>query len=210
MKVILFGGAELRDNMFLDQLKLIEKVFNDIKPKQILHIPFARPIATEVEWDGDWFNRHIGLKGITYLNAQNKQDVKKAKDPLIFMSGGGGNIALLKKVKSNPELLKLVLNASCIVGESAGAKVLGAKFRTIGNDPNSKLMKGFNIVKDTIIEPHYTERKREKLLDKDLKESKLSYGIGIDCVTAIVFDTGTFPTKYKKIGKGNIYVKTKQ
>ena len=207
MKIFLFGGAEFKDNMFLKQLELMEQVFNKLKPKQILHIPYARPVATEIEWDGDWFNRHIHLKDVIYLNVENEDDMKKVKKPLIFISGGGANLNLLKKIKSNPKLLKLVKNADYIVGESAGAKVLGAYFREKGNDENSKVTKGLNIVKNTIVEPHYTERNRQKLLDKDLKESGVKYGLGIDCVTAIEFKNGEFPKKYKKIGIGNIYIK---
>ena len=209
MKIVLFGGAEMKDNMFLKQLELMEQVFNRLKPKQILHIPYARPVATEIEWEGDWFNRHLKLKkGIEYLNANNKDDIKKAKNPLIFMSGGQANLNLLKKILSNPKVLKLVKNAEVIVAESAGAKVLGAYFREKGSNENSKVTKGLNIIKDIIIEPHYSQRNRQKLLDKDLIDSGLKYGLGIDCVTAIEFNNGEFPKKYKKIGIGNIYIKT--
>ena len=207
MKIILFGGAEFKDNMFIKQLELMEQVFNKLKPKQILHIPYARPVATEIEWDGDWFNRHMHLKNVFYLNAENKNDMKKVKNPLIFISGGQDNVGLLKKIKSNSKLLKLVKNAECIVGESAGAKVLGSYFREKGSDENSKVIKGLNIVKDTIIEPHYTQRNRQKLLEKDLIDSGVKYGLGIDCVTAIEFKNGEFPKKYEKIGIGNIFIK---
>ena len=74
----------------------------------------------------------------------------------------------------------------------------------------SKMFKGLDIIKDTTIEAHYSERNRQKLLDKDLKESGVKYGLGIDCVTAIEFKSGEFPKKYKKIGTGNIYIKNKK
>ena len=211
MKIFLFGGAEFKDNMFLKQLELMEQVFNKLKPKQILHILYARPVATEIEWDGDWFNRHIKLKkGIEYLNANNKADIKKAERPLVFISGGQDNVGLLKKIKLNPTLLKLIKNADYIVGESAGAKILATYFRANGKYNYSKMFKGLDIIKDTTIEAHYSERNRQKLLDKDLKESGVKYGLGIDCVTAIEFKSGEFPKKYKKIGTGNIYIKNKK
>lgn len=207
MKIIIFGGAELHLGQFLPQLKMIEKVIKKYKPKQVLHIPFARPKATEVEWEDGWFQRHINIGTIVYLNAKNKADIAKAKNPLVLISGGGGNVVLLKKIQANPLLLKLVRNASVIVAESAGAKVLGEKFRTIGSDPNSKLAKGLGLVPESIIEPHYTERHRQKLLDLDLKESGLKYGIGVDCATALELDTKYFPDKCKRIGQGNIDIK---
>jgi len=35
----------------------------------------------------------------------------------------------------------------------------------------------------------------------------MKYGIGIDCVTAMVCDLDEFPLKYEKIGDGNIEIK---
>src|SRR3989344_5464128 len=105
MKLILFGGAEL--GQAAAELKLIGKVIKRMKPKQILHVPFARIKATEVEWAGDYFHRHIDLKGIPYLNAKNKSDILKARSPLVFISGGHDIHNLIKKVRSNPRLLGL-------------------------------------------------------------------------------------------------------
>jgi len=42
MKIFLFGGAEVNLGQVVPELKLIEKVLKKLKPKQILHIPFAR------------------------------------------------------------------------------------------------------------------------------------------------------------------------
>lgn len=209
MKIILFGGAELSLNQFLPQLKIIEKVIKKHKPKQVLHIPFARPKASEVEWEEGWFQRHINIGKIKYLNAKNPKDIAKAKKPLILISGGGKNITLLRRIKNNPKLLKLVKNADVIIGESAGAKVLGELFRATGNNPNSKLVKGLGLIPSAVVEPHYTERQRHKLLDRNLQETNLKYGIGIDCVTALELDTKYFPNKCKRIGQGNIDIKIK-
>lgn len=205
MKIILFGGAEIGE--VATELKQIEKVIKSLKPKQILHIPFARIKATEIEWSGDWFHRHIHLKGVIYLNAKNKADIKKAKNPLVFMSGGGNNINLIKKIKGSQELLKIIKNASNIIGESAGAKVLATYFRTKGGDDKSKMEKGLDIIKNTVIEPHYTQRKRQKLLLKDMEQTGVKYGIGIDTLTAIEFEADKFPQKYKKIGTGLVVIK---
>jgi hypothetical protein len=34
----------------------------------------------------------------------------------------------------------------------------------------------------------------------------MSFGIGIDCVTALVLDPKEFPNKWEKLGPGNVYV----
>jgi hypothetical protein len=71
MQIYLFGGAEVGQGQFLSQLKLIEQVILKCKPKQVLHIPFARTIATEKEWKDGWFKRYIDIGEIEYLNAAN-------------------------------------------------------------------------------------------------------------------------------------------
>jgi peptidase E len=209
MKVILFGGAEEELGQIVPEIQLIGETIKRLQPRQVLHIPFARTDASEVEWSGDWFNQHIHLGSIEYLNAANTGDIEKARSPLIFMSGGGENINLLEKIKTDPQLLDLVETASCIIGESAGAKVLGAYFRAKGDDHNSDMVPGLSILKDTVVEPHYTERKRQELLVKDMEQSGTRYGIGIDAMTAIEFDNEAFPEKWTKIGEGRVEIKIK-
>ncbi len=207
MRLILFGGAEVALGQVKPELKLIEKVIKRLKPKQVLHIPFARTRAKEKEWREGWFAKNVYIGNIKYLNAKRKQDIRKTSDPLIFISGGGEKINLMRKIRSNPNLLHLIKNASRIVGESAGSEILGAYFRSKGADPRSPMMKGLDIIKNAVIEPHYTERKRQKLLLKDMQQARVQYGIGIDCMTAIEFEVNAFPKKYKKIGTGAVVVR---
>jgi len=209
MKIFLFGGAEVKLGQFLLQLKLIEQVILECNPAQVLHIPFARIDASEPEWQEGWFGRNINIGKIEYLNAKNKEDIARADLPLVFMSGGGENINLLEKIKTDPRLLKLVQNASCIIGESAGAKILGAYFRTKGSDNSSAMVPGLGIIKDSVIEPHYKERNRQDLLIQDMQETGVKYGVGIDTVTAISFEADYFPNNITKIGEGSFVVKNK-
>lgn len=208
MKLILFGGAEIGQGRVRIELKMIGKVIKRLKPKQVLHIPFCRIIVTEKEWEGDYFNENIKLKGIEYLNAKNKTDIAKAKHPLIFLSGGLDKENLIKKLKANPKLMSLVKNASYIIGESGGATVLGSYFRK-GKDRKVKLAKGLNFIKNTVFKAHYIERKRQKELLEDMKYPGIKYGLGVDSMTAIEFDTKEFPKKYKKIGRGIVDLKIK-
>jgi len=205
MKVFLFGGAE--PGQVARELKLIEKVIKRLGVKQVLHIPFARTQTQEIEWSGDWFHRHIHLPGINYLNAANKSDINKARSPLVFISGGSEHVNLIKKIKSNSRLLNLIKNASYIIGESAGAMVLGTYFRSGRRDGPRRLLRGLGIIKNIIIEPHYTEKKRQTMLVQEMKQAKARYGIGIDSLTAIEFELDKFPKEYKKIGSGSIEIK---
>ncbi|MBU0613503.1 Type 1 glutamine amidotransferase-like domain-containing protein [Patescibacteria group bacterium] len=206
MKVILFGGAEVKLGQVKLELKQIENVIKRLKVKQILSVPFARTIAIEKEWSGNSFQKNIHVPGASYLNANKSGDIIKARSPLIFISGGSEHVNLINKIKSNPRLLGLIKNASFIIGESAGSMVLGKYFRSGGADGPRRMLKGLGIIKDTVIEPHYTERKRQKRLIQETKETKVKYGIGIDCLTAIEFDISKFPKEYKVLGTGNVEI----
>lgn len=108
-------------------------------------------------------------------------------------------------VNSSKRIRDLILNAECIVGESRGAMITAAFMRE--DKTGEKFTKGLGILKNTIIEPHYTERHSEQLLIKGMKQTGAKYGIGIDCATAIVVDPKEFPAKWTKIGSGIVDLK---
>ncbi|MFA5155652.1 MAG: Type 1 glutamine amidotransferase-like domain-containing protein [Patescibacteria group bacterium] len=206
MKLILFGGAE--SGQAEREVRMIVQIINEIKPRQVLHIPFARITTNEAEWTGDWFGRYARLAGgIEYLNAARRGDIAKVKRPLVFISGGSQNFNLLKKLKASPRLRRLISEASVVIGESAGAMVLGAYLRSKGGPGGSALVKGLGIIKDTIIEPHYTQRARQALLVQEMAETGARYGLGIDAMVAAEFMSGGFPRRIKKIGRGRVELK---
>lgn len=202
MQVFLFGWAvTIEGHANVEPLlKLIEQTIKNINPKQILHIPFARIVASEPEWDWDWFHRHIHLEWVEYLNAANEGDIERADNPLILISGGREHINLLTKIHNNPHLEQLIRNAKYIIGESAGAKVLWAYARILSKDGKRMLAPWLWIIKDTIIEGHYIEQGRQEFLMQEMKEMNLKYGIGVDSNAGISFDTEKFPEEYEVIG----------
>ncbi|MFA6304615.1 MAG: Type 1 glutamine amidotransferase-like domain-containing protein [Patescibacteria group bacterium] len=209
MKLFLFGGAETSLNQVGPEIKLIGQVIKKLKVKQVLHIPFARTTTKEHSWSGDWFHRNIKLKGVTYLNAKNETDIAKAKRPLIFVSGGSEHVNLLNQINSNPKLLKLIKNARYYIGESAGSMIAGTYQRSGRLDGRRRIIKGLNLVKNTIIAVHYTERKMQPILTRNMKKTKVKYGIGIDCVTALEFELKDWPKKFNTIGNGMVEIITK-
>ncbi len=210
MKLYLFGWAELDKNHHVPQLKLIEQIIHEIWPKQVLHIPFARSPETEKDrWD-DRFIKDVDLHAIEYLNAKNQSDIDKANNPLVVITWWWNNLYLLESIKNNPKLLSLVLNAEFLIWESAGSMILWEYLRVKPEWKDPELIKWLGILKDTIIEPHYTERNRHQLLEEEIHTIWLSFGIGIDCVTAIVFDSKDFLNKYTTIGNGLVEIKTKK
>ena len=113
---------------------------------------------------------------------------------------------LMKKLKENKKLLKIIKNAKYIIGESAGAKAMGKKMRV----EDDTMWKGLNILKDTVIEPHYSQRKRQKLLLEEMQKTGVKYGVGIDTITAMMVEVDKFPKKYSKIGQGKVELKRRK
>lgn len=211
MNLFLFGGAEIDiPTRSVSILKgFMKETLIKLKPKSILHVPFARPqpvFENKGEWSEGWFKKMMIDSGIKIFDARNNRDIEKAENSVIFISGGSERKELIETINENNKLLKLILNSKYIVAESSGSMVVGEYFRISRNDNN--VMKGLGILKNVIIEPHYTERDYKKFLPEDMKKSGVKYGIGIDSATGIIVDPQEFPEKWKKIGIGNIYLKT--
>lgn len=202
MKLYLFGGAETDQGQSPLLKKLIKDVVLLLKPQQILHIPFARLHPSEEEWKEGWFLETMKDTEIEILDARNEEDIQKAKNPLIFINGGHGCYDLLNRVSNDKRILQFILNAEYIVAESAGSKLMGERQR--GENVENKIVEGMGILKNTIIESHYTEKGRQQLLKNEIQKSGMKYGVGIDSLTALVVDPSEFPEKWEKIGGGNV------
>lgn len=208
MKLYLFGGAEIDETKALPLKKLFNEVLNEIKPKQLLHIPYARTVVPEGEeniWGEGWVNRDLNLDGIELIDARNEGDFKRAKNPAIFMNGGLQRNDLYDAIISNKKLNDLVIHAEYIIGESAGAMVCAEYRRTYPDNDKSKpgyTTKGLGLLPDTIIEAHYSQRNRQQQLRDEMKESGAKYGIGIDSYTGVIIDTNDYPDVYQVVGDG--------
>ena len=93
------------------------------------------------------------------------------------------------------------MNADIIIGESSGAMIVG-EFRPTYQNNKTIVTKGLGILKDTIIEAHYTQRDNHQALRDEMKMSGVEYGIRIDNNTGIIIDTKTYPKKYDVVGSG--------
>ncbi|KKQ23344.1 MAG: hypothetical protein US40_C0017G0003 [Candidatus Roizmanbacteria bacterium GW2011_GWC2_37_13] len=211
MKLFLFGGAEIDlPSRSVSVLKnLMKETLVKIKPESILHVPFARFHLVKEdrgEWSEGWFKEMMIDTGIAILDARNQSDINKANGSVIFVNGGSERRRLAEKVNRNKQLLKTILNAKYIVAESSGSMAMGEYMRADHNE--NGMIKGFGILKNVVIEPHYTERNYKNFLPEDMKKSGMRYGIGIDSATGIVIDPQEFPEKWEKIGAGSVYVKT--
>ena len=139
------------------------------------------------------------------MDATNPDDIAKTDNPLIIITGGGQTANLLEKIQWSPVLLALIKKAKYIIGESSWSMIL-AEYARVKEKTGNKLIQALCILKDTIIEPHYTERNNQQLLKQEIVDMHMKYGIWIDEITGIEIDLNTFPYEYKKIGDRNIEI----
>jgi hypothetical protein len=204
MKLFLFGGAESELGQVPILMNQIKAVIQSVNPKSVLQIPYARFNLQDKDWPVGWFKNFMDGSGIEILDASVEGDLDKASESMVFINGGSGKTELMDAFNTNPVLKNLVLNAKYVVAESAGALVFGQYLRA--SRESDLLIPGLGVLKDTIIEAHYSERHREQLLLDEMKMIKAKYGIGIDCATGASFDLASFPDKFEKIGSGKVDV----
>jgi len=206
MKLFLFGGGESENNKTQILKNLIKESLLSSNPKSILHIPFARISSHEEEWQEGWFKKLMEDTFIKIYDARIQEEIDTFKGNVIFINGGHERYALLMAIKNHPKLLNIVMNAEVVVAESAGSRILGEKLRKYRVGGGDEIIDGIGLLKNVIIEPHYTEKHAEALLIEELKNSKMKYGLGIDTTTGIEVDSNVFPKNWKKSGIGNIFI----
>lgn len=133
MKLYLFGGAEGTGEV--DPLiMLLNQVIRDIKPRQLLHVPYARtnvPKGEEHYWGEGWAQVKLELEGVEYLDARIDADIARADNPAIFINGGKDHKLLIDSILTNPRLHNLIMDADYLIGESAGSMVVGEYQRNV-------------------------------------------------------------------------------
>lgn len=142
--------------------------------------------------------------GIETLDARKQSEVNKANESVIFINGGPERLNLIENINKNIKLLELIKKAKNIVTESSGSIAMGEYMRSSRSD--SKMVKAIGVLKDVVIEPHYTERNYKQYLPEDMTISGVKYGIGIDSATGIIITPQDFPNKWEKVGPGNVYI----
>lgn len=177
--------------------------------KQVLLIPFARLDYTkEPEWHTNWYHEYFDLKApeIEFLDARRNDDLAKASNSLIYLSGGIEKELLLNSITGNTKLKKLVYSAPYIVAEFGGAMALGQYSRkTIAG---AGFVPGLGILADTIIEPHFIEKNRHDQLVREMNELDLTFGIGVDSNSGIRIDTSKPYGKATLLGNKKVEILT--
>ncbi len=156
------------------------------------------------EWYEGWFTDVMSDTSIQIYSAKKQEDINTWNGDVVFINGGHERKALVDAIIANDTLFQKVRSANYIIAESAGSVTMGEYMRISRTDDN--VMKALGILKDVVIEPHYTERNYKHYLPGDMQKSGMKIGIGIDSATGIILDTDLFPGEWRKVGPGNIYI----
>jgi len=195
MYLYLFGGHS--ESTKDEHYKLINTYLEKINPPQILFLGFAE-INFNLDEKINRFKNRIKFP-TEILDARKEKDLKKCKKPLVYVGGGNNHRLLYDAIVKNKKLYSLISQANYYFGDSAGAMLVGSIQREQGVD-NGPLMQGLGLLKNTIIEPHFSQKNRQKLLEEEMKLRNIQYGIGIDEATGVKIDTTTFPENFEIMG----------
>ena len=167
MKLILCGGG------YGDQNKISYELLNEIidNSKPILYIPLAmdekdHPYDGCLEWiTGELSN--LDIKGIKMVRTFEELYSKNYNDYSALYIGGGNTYKLLKGLKESKSFDKIkeyLENDGIVLGASAGSVIFSKDIEVIKpmdpNDVNLKDKKGFNILDNVSIFPHYINYKK--------------------------------------------------
>lgn len=189
-RIVLGGGAENKKQAD----RMLELLFSQIpKTHPVIVVPLAK---YSPDYQADVFRRCAGIgRNLGYITF-NGLDTELIYAIIHSSSWSvitlGGNQTFLARYARSLREMGVFHNAEVLAGESAGAMFLGEKFRSNRSFDlveNKRVLSGYSIVKDTFIEVHYSSRQRHTSLLSGMNTHNIPFGIGIDCETAVVFDT---------------------
>ena len=198
-EILIIGGAEDK----LNERHILRK-FVDISGGRnasllIVPVPSDFPLVTATLYKGLFEN--LGINKITILDSTSRQEIIKinAKSLLdgvtgVFLTGGDqmrlcsliGGTEFLSELKSKVRKGKIIL-----AGSSAGAASMSSTMIVRGEPSvqplkdSIRLCPGLGILKNIIIDQHFTQRARLTRLITAISYNPGNLGIGIDENTAI-------------------------
>ena len=138
-------------------------------------------------------------ESVKIFDAEVDNELANAHGSIVYVLGGHRQFELLDLIHKTPILEDIIRSCPYYFGESMGAKLVGSKMRV--GETGSPLVSGLGILKDTIIEGHYSQKQRQQTLRDEVKMGNMRYGLGIDEDAEVVTTPETFP-KFNKTGPG--------
>src|SRR5687768_2520955 len=200
--LLVIGGAEDKYNERRILKKFLSLAGDD--KAEVLIVPVASDFP---EFAADVYTqafRNLGVANPRVLRATSRQDIVQADaDKLldgvtgVFITGGDQMrlVSLLGGTKFADKLRRIVRDTNVILaGTSAGAAGMSTSMIVRGESTSHpqknsvRLSPGLGILKNVIIDQHFTERGRISRLITAVSYNPYNLGAGIDENTAIILD----------------------
>lgn len=196
--ILIIGGAEDKLNERHILRKFVELSGGKDASVLIVPVPSDFPVVTATLYKSIFEN--LGIKKVSVLEATSRQAILKVKanDVLkgitgVFLTGGDQMrlSSLLGGTKLLMALKEALRNGVTLAGSSAGASSMSSTMIVRG-EPTVQPLKdairlcpGLGILKNIIIDQHFTQRARLSRLITAVAYNPNNLGIGIDENTAI-------------------------
>ncbi|MBS1513946.1 MAG: cyanophycinase [Bacteroidetes bacterium] len=213
--ILIIGGAEDKFN----ERHIIRKFvsLSGDKKANILIIPIASDFAEIAAKLYTTIFSSLGVKKITVLEATSRQDIlslnaDKMLDNLTGVFITGGDQMRLSSILGGTDFIKKlaarVKKGLVLAGSSAGAACMSSEMivRGDGQSPNQNAVRispGLSILKDIIIDQHFTQRSRLNRIITAVCYNPKNLGIGIDEDTAILINKNGI---LEVLGKGTVTI----
>lgn len=198
-EILIIGGAEDKLNERHILRKFVEMSGGSKASVMIVPVPSDFPLVTATLYKGLFEN--LGIKNIKVLDATSRQEILEVDAEAVlknitgvFLTGGDqmrlssliGGTEFLNELKSKVRKGKIIL-----AGSSAGAASMSSTMIVRGEPSvqplkdSIRLCPGLGILKNIIIDQHFTQRARLTRLITAVSYNPENLGIGIDEDTAI-------------------------
>jgi cyanophycinase len=214
-KLIAVGGGEMSESV-----EVLDQIIRHMHGKPDARMAVMTIATSDSEGAADKYNalfRSIGIKHVDIVNVSQREDafagssLKKisAAEGIFFTGGDQLNItSLMGGSPLHNSLYNRLQEGVMIVGTSAGAAMMSSSMIISGKSDSPprvggvEIAPGMDLVKDSIIDSHFSQRGRHGRLLTAIAHYPQALGIGIDERTAIMMQNGEF----KVIGEGTVTV----
>lgn len=171
------------------------------------------PWASEKKDAGENYKKlfeDFGAKKVFLLKEKSREKALDAieRSAAIFFTGGDQKklLDVLDELDLMHEIKVYHKSGILIGGSSAGASIMSTHMPYWDLKEEKMIyFRGLDLVPNSIIDQHFSQRNREARLKSGIARFKNSIGYGIDEDTALIFDKGKEP---KKIGSGKVLIIT--
>lgn len=203
-----------------ESVEVLDQITRHMQGKRDARMAVMTIATSDSEGAVDKYNalfRSIGIKHVDVVNVAQREDafaessLKKIGTAEAIFFTGGDQLNITSLMGGSPlhnQLYERLQEGVLIVGTSAGAAMMSSSMIISGKSDSPprvggvEIAPGMDMIKDTIIDSHFSQRGRHGRLLTAIAHYPQVLGVGIDERTAIVMQNGQFTV----IGEGTITV----